>query len=107
VGYVDLRREDHARRGDTWNRAARLSPGIVVALFGLATGWLVLFIRLQDGLLPTVVVLVLVLVMLLVEDPTRHRTARPHPGGEKQLLLALRDLGSITPVEAALETSFR
>ena len=26
-------------------------------------------------------------------------------GGEKQLLLALRDLGGITPVEAALETS--
>ena len=35
------------------------------------------------------------------------RNSRPGVGGEKQLLMAIRDAGSdgITPVEAALETS--
>lgn len=35
----------------------------------------------------------------------RPHAMRPPLGGEKQLLMVLRDAGSITPVQAALETS--
>lgn len=37
--------------------------------------------------------------------PKPDATRRPQFGGEKQLLMVLRDAGSITPVHAALETS--
>jgi hypothetical protein len=76
---------------------------VVAALVLAFVGITLLF---QDALLATVVVLLLMLILLLADEKVLRRgRARPQPGGEKQLLMALRDLGGITPVEAALETS--
>lgn len=108
MSQVDLRSE-HPNRyaaAPSPNPASTLvSAAVLVALI---PAWLLLVLLIGGALVPTVLVLVS-LVLVLLND-RRHRQAgrgpaRPQLGGEKQLLLALRDLGGLTAVEAALETS--
>lgn len=119
MGQVDLRRRKRDRTGyrrkpaDPWQGLARnpyvfLGIGFVVgALFPAALRYT--FYPLDSFLLPvavaaTVVALVCYAGWLLLRGDSRP--ARSEAGSEKQLLLAILDAGgSITPVEAALETS--
>lgn len=120
MGYVDLRRRrERATRSDlaywvdiAWcNPLLMLIAGLVLAVPYTAVMLPVLlingynFMEMLPWLLPTVPGAVLMLrgLWLLWKGDT-NRTP-PRLGGEKQLLMALRDLGGITPVEAALETS--
>jgi hypothetical protein len=111
VGYVDVSRRKNRKeqasgpRGVThlWHNPSFL----IVAGLGLLVpawwfdGWLV-----QDpGYLPLVPSAVLVCCGIWQLRRGSPRTPVPKHGGEKQLLLAIRDLGGLTAVEAALETS--
>lgn len=103
MGYVDLR----GRGRQTEKRGDSPIPLFAVAAM-LVLVWLVMTLLFRDALLATIAVLALLLIVLLVDKEgwrPERKPARPHLGGEKQLLMALRDLGGITPVEAALETS--
>jgi hypothetical protein len=65
---------------DSWSIPLGFSLYVIVAAFALRSAW--------------------------QQSQRRGRKAiRPKPGGEKQLLMAIRDSDGLTPVEAALETS--
>lgn len=111
MGYVDLqrRRADQSRGKD-----AGPDPYLFSTLgFGLATpaSCLSLVMFWSGSPLPVVVVPLIpstLLVLFAAWQLLRGRTstAKPGPGAEKQLLMVMRESeGSITPVEAALETS--
>ena len=126
MDYVDLqRRKDDRRRSQRGRSSIRDEAGsatsplkVAVALAPLT----LLFITLSVGpiftgpppaslLLVLAAILVILPLLLLPVDrwlpaPRMVSNHRAKLGGsEKQLLLALRDLGGLTPVEAALETS--
>jgi hypothetical protein len=114
VGYVDLqrRREEQTRGGANFRRGYAPNPYIFSTVgFGLATpaSW-ISFSMLWYGsslpaalspLLPSVLFLALAIWQLWHQRASK----RPEPGREKQLLVAIRDSGGMTPVEAAIETS--
>lgn len=119
MGHVDLRRRkrDRARSRrtptDPWHSLAHnpyvfLGAGFLLgALFPAALRYA--FYPIDSFLLSLAVATILVVLAcyagwLLLRGDTRP--ARSEAGSEKQLLLAILDAGgSITPVEAALETS--
>ncbi|HET7478280.1 MAG TPA: hypothetical protein VFJ72_02065 [Rubrobacteraceae bacterium] len=119
VGYVDLRSRDRGertrdrrKRAGLW-RGIRTNPSILIAAgfaFGVAASSTVL-IPASGGYEPLVLIVILIFLLLVsvgIWQVLRHEPedARPKLGGEKQLLMAMRKAGgSITPVEAALETS--
>src|SRR5918998_2052720 len=120
MGYVDLRRRAQRRRG-TRDPAeprhhTRRNPYLLTAL-GFALGVLAsllaspLFHVASEGpsSLATLLLLIVVLTVLGYAGWSLLSWAPengPKFGGEKQLLLAIRDAGgTITPVEAALATS--
>lgn len=110
MGYVDLRGRDGRmrKRVDPPSPAPSSTIPLLAAALGLVLAWLVVTFLFEDSLLAIVVVLAFVLGAFLMNREgwrPEHKAARPQIGGEKQLLMALRDLGGITPVEAALETS--
>jgi prepilin signal peptidase PulO-like enzyme (type II secretory pathway) len=116
VGYVDLRKRREER--DTRNAAglrhyAGSDPHILLAI-GFVLGVLsspVFYIGVNGPdpfsallLLIAAVTLLFYLGWFLLRRNSESPT--PKPGGEKQLLMAVLEAGgSITPVEAALETS--
>jgi hypothetical protein len=117
MGYVDLRtrrREDARRRqdpGSLWEYLVA-NPYLAIAVgLGVLASWIALSYLFEDGLSAAVLMLALILTVVLLSGETwqlqrrRSESARPRFGGEKQLLIAIRDAGSITPIEAALETS--
>ena len=108
---MDLQRR---RREQSRGNDAGRDPYFFATLgFGLATpaSWLSFFMFWSGSPLPVVVIPLIpstLLVLLGAYQLLRGRTstAKPGPGAEKQLLMVLRESeGSITPVEAALETS--
>lgn len=121
MGYVDIReREGLARNRQRMSvrQEVRHNPyfSILAGVFSVLTGlilsisgallppddsWLMLWI-------PAVYIIAAVFALRAARQQLRQgrsRVARPQPGAEKQLLLALRDSGGLTVVEAALETS--
>jgi len=117
VGYVDLQRrraERSHRDGAVSRHEGAPDPYLFSTLsFGLATpaSWLSLFMFVSGSplpvvaapLIPSTVFLALAVWQLLRQRPP---DAKPGPGAEKQLLMAIRASGDgVTPVEAALETS--
>ena len=112
MGYVDLRRrrEERTRNHSGLGECLVTNPylAIVVGL-GVLASWIALSYLFEDGLSAAVLMLALILTVALLSGETwrlqRSGSAGPRFGGEKQLLMAIRDAGSITPVEAALETS--
>lgn len=117
--YVDLRsREREERARDPWERtslwhALRNNPSILVAA-GFVLGVMVSSIFLipaSGGYAPLVLIVPLIFLSLMVMGVWQLRQDKPGDtalklGGEKQLLMAIRKAGgSITPIEAALETS--
>ena len=115
MGYVDLRRrEDASRRQDNGSLREYLgtNPYLAIAVgLGVLVSWIALSYLFEDGLSAAVLMLALILTVALLSGESwqlqRRRSGGDWPrfGGEKQLLMAIRDAGSITPVEAALETS--
>ena len=120
MGYVDLlvRRERTTRSvlaywvDVAWcNPLLMLIGGLVLAVPYSALMLPVLLINdynlleMIPWLLPTAPGAVLILRSLWLLWKGDANSTPPRLGGEKQLLMALRDLGGITPVEAALETS--
>ena len=115
MGYVDLRRrEDASRRQDNGSLREYLgtNPYLAIAVgLGVLVSWIALSYLFEDGLSAAVLMLALILTVALLSGESwqlqRRRSGSDGPrfGGEKQLLMAIRDAGSITPVEAALETS--
>jgi hypothetical protein len=117
VGYVDLRtrrRGDGRRRQDHGSLREYLVTNSYLAIavgLGVLVSWIALSYLFEDGLLAAVLMLVLILTVALLSGETwqlqrrRSGSAGPKFGGEKQLLMAIRDAGSMTPIEAALETS--
>ena len=109
MGYVDLQRRVE-RTGQKRERGSRraIAPYLSVAA-GFALGVLastVVVLAASDGYASLSgfrgpIPLLFAVVSL------RRRTAevRPGFGAKKQLLLAIRDAGGVTPVEAALRTS--
>ena len=125
VDYVDLqRRKDNRMRSQRGLSSIRdeaesaVSPLKIAAALAPLT---LLFVTLSGGpifigpppasllliLAATSVVLPLLLLPLdrWLSAPWMMGNHKTKLGSEKQLLLALRDLGGLTPVEAALETS--
>jgi hypothetical protein len=116
VGYVDLRRrreERDPRKPVGFRHYAESNPYLLLAA-GFVLGVLSSSIF-QIGMTSQDLFIILLLViaavpllgylgwLLLKRSP---ESTRPKLGGEKQLLMAILDAGgSITPVEAALETS--
>ena len=108
--------------GDLW-RAAKGSPYLSLAagpVAGWLTGWLLVSVwdtvtyagtaaQYAIMLAVTIAFVVRGARLLAPRSPARSRVPRrvgPTIGGEKELLVAMRDAGgSITPVEAAMETS--
>jgi hypothetical protein len=118
VGYVELQRRSEERaRGHPGGRAPfrqEADPYFFSTLgFGLATpaSWLSFFMLWSGSPLPVVVAPLIpstVFLVLSVWQLRRERASHTKlgAGGEKQVLLAIRDSGSgLTPVEVALETS--
>jgi hypothetical protein len=109
VHYVDLR----GRRYETGpQEPAGLVKGhrYVLLALGFVLGVVVSFVIHLGGPDPATALLLLIavvtLVCYLVRLLTKRHPRSPKTGGEKQLLMAiLDDVGSITPVEAALRTS--
>jgi hypothetical protein len=64
-----------------------------------------LYMAPSSALLPFVVTIALLLYVGWLLLHRRPAESGPSPGSEKQLLLAIRSTGGITPVEAALGTS--
>ena len=111
MGYVDLQRR---RREQSHGNDAGRDPYFFSTLgFGLAipASWLSYFMFWSGSPLLVVAAPLIpctLLVLLGAYQLLRGRTstAKPGPGAEKQLLMVMRESeGSITPVEAALETS--
>jgi hypothetical protein len=118
LGYVDLqqrRREELARekrgRRSLW-QDVRTNPYLTLGvgfILGVLASWPI--IATPDGYMPFVAHLPMILIVLsgfgvwrLRRD--RAKGAEPSFGGEKQLLAAIQSAGgTMTPVEAALETS--
>jgi hypothetical protein len=119
VGYVDLRRrqEERARgrreNAHPWHDVGHNPYFFSTIGFGLAipASWLSFFMFIYGAPLPVAAaplmpstVFVLLCVWQLRDQ--RPQSGKPGAGGEKQLLMAIRDAGgSITAIEAALETS--
>jgi hypothetical protein len=112
VGYVDLRRRRQERKPAGLGHYARSNPYLLLAA-GFVLGILsspVFYIGINNDpftalLLAIAVVTLLGYVSWLLFGQSPNNL-RPRLGGEKQLLMAILDAGgSITPVEAALETS--
>lgn len=117
MGYVDLqRRREERKRGyrdsATFQHKNAPNPFIFSTVgFGLATpaSWVSFSMLWYGSSLPAALsplIPSMVFLMLAVWQFWRQRASkRPEPEGEKQLLVAIRDSGGITPVEAAIETS--
>ena len=123
MGYVDLRkrraeRMQHGREPASHWHATVKSPYLSLAaglVIGLPYSWVlapeVLFTPYPLGyailwMLPALFGIALVCRGIWQLAQGGQRSKGPRPGGEKQLLMAIRDTGgTITPVEAALETS--
>jgi hypothetical protein len=113
VGYVDLqRRREERGRAPTRHEGAPDPYFFSTLGFGLATpaSWLSFFMLWAGSPLPVVAAPLMpstVLVLLGVWQLWNRRPpdAKPPPGTEKQLLLALSRSRRLTPVEAAIETS--
>ncbi len=112
MGYVNIRRqENHGRRIERSagsRREARDITRFLIAL-GLIVSLISLLIVPLVGIVIASSLCVIAIPFLLQElQRFRHRrleNVRSNPGGEKQLLMAIRDSGGLTAVEAALETS--
>jgi hypothetical protein len=111
VGYVDLQRR---RRGQGRGNGAGRDPYFFSTLgFGLATpaSWLSYFMFWSGSPLPVGAIPLIpstLLALLGAYELLRGgtSTAEPGPGAKKQSLMVMRESeGSITPVEAAVETS--
>lgn len=115
MGFVDLRRRQENARDRREPEASRrsvardplflLGTGFVLGSVVSLSSYDMLYMSRLSALLPFVVTIVLLCYigwLLLRRSPAQ---TGPSPGGEKQLLLVLRHLGGLTPVEAALETS--
>jgi hypothetical protein len=113
VGYVDLQRRREERSRASSRHEGAPDPYFFSTLgFGLATpaSWLSFFMFWSGSPLPVVaapLMLPTVFVLLGVWQLWNRRSpdAKPPPGTEKQLLLALARSRRLTPVEAAIETS--
>lgn len=124
MGYVDLQRRQAGHRlsprahaelrggsvpGPSLRRVATAFGPLILLFLLLSVGPLFIGPPSAELLLALAAVAVILPVLLLlprVGAPSQRRTpSQPGPGVEKQLLLVLRDLGGLTPVEAALETS--
>ena len=120
MGYVDVRRRRRSSTATPYtglpllvltNPSLHIVLGLFIAVpYSAEIGPAVLFNGYPLGyailwLLPALAGYVLTAVGLGRLLHNSYVPPAPVVGGEKQLLLALRDLGSLTPVEAALETS--
>jgi hypothetical protein len=112
VSYVDLRKRQEERtrnHGSLWEYLLTNSYLAIAVGLGVLAAWIALTYLFEDGLSAAVLMLVSTLTVALLSGQTGQfrgsGSAGPRFGGEKQLLMAIRDAGSITPVEAALETS--
>jgi hypothetical protein len=113
VGYVDLQRRREERSRTPSRREAAHDPYFYSTVgFGLATpaSWLSFFMFWSGSPLPVVAAPLMpptVFVLLGVWQLWNRRPpdAKPPPGTEKQLLVALSRSRHLTPVEAAIETS--
>jgi hypothetical protein len=113
VGYVDLQRQREERSRASFRHEGAPDPYFFSTLgFGLATpaSWLSFFMLWSGSPLPVVAAPLLpstVLVLLGIWQLWNKRSpdTKPPPGTEKQLLVALSRSRSLTPVEAAIETS--
>lgn len=124
MDYVDLqRRKDDRLQSQRGFSSIRDEAGSAVSSLKIAVALApltLLFITLSVGPIfmgPPPVSLLLILAAISVILPflllpldrwlpaPRMSNHKAKLGSEKQLLLALRDLGGLTPVEAALETS--
>ncbi len=116
MGYVDLRRREERARGKRGGgglgQVVKANPYLCLAggfILGVLASWVV--VSASDGYTQLLAYLSVILVALAGVGFWRLRRERfegagPKYGAEKQLLLAIRCAGgSITPVEAALETS--
>lgn len=112
MGYVDLRR--HRDERDTRKPFGPLpSHPYLLLMAGFIFGTLCspVFYIAFNGPDPVGILLLLIAAVALLGYLGRlmlkpdRAGARPRPGAEKQLLLAILDAGGITPVEAALKTS--
>lgn len=125
MGYVDLRERSRRRRGTRGPAGGRhyagRNPYLLVAL-GFALGMLAsilaspIFYIGFNGPDPLATLLFLIIGVTMlgyagyqcggVQRFPSPKVSEPKFGGEKQLLLAIQSTGgSVTPVEAALETS--
>ena len=111
--YVDVqgRRAKQARspRGPAgfWhdvrnNPYPSIAAGLVI---GIATLWLFSWWPLEHWGLLAIPSAFLVVRGIWQLGHGRRQGKGPKPGAEKQLLMVLRDVGSISPIQASLETS--
>jgi hypothetical protein len=122
VGYVDVRKRRAGRVQRGWEpaglwHAAVNSPYLSLAVgltIGLPYSWVIAPEVLPNPyplgyailwMLPALFGIAFVCRGIWQLREGGQRSTRPRLGGEKQLLMAIRDMGGITPVEAALETS--
>jgi len=112
VGYVDLRRRQAERARRTVAGPPTTYPYLLLAV-GFVLGLLasLVFYIAVNGPDPVGTLLLSIAAVTLLGYLVRPAfkpdsgSSGPKPGAEKQLLLAILDAGSITPVDAALETS--
>ena len=117
MGHVDIRERWAEERASARRARENLGYGSVTNLFlyvavvlGVLASWFALTYLFEDGLLAVIAMLSLSLVVALVRRTLQSGVRRlpgrqTGHGAEKQLLLALRESGGLTAVEAALETS--
>lgn len=125
MDHVDLRRREERRKSPQGlegphDRSERVPSPLRLAI--ASSPLILLFFMLLVGppftgppaatlLIALAAVAIILPILLLLSGNKARRSMRTSRrsgaelGGEKQLLLALRELGSLTPVEAALETS--